>query len=259
MPHITGDRIGDRKHGLIPRAPQELIERLNRAESPKGKKKLPEEHDTTSVHDSDDFWTINNVSYRNGVYQVDFSKSLIGSGNEKKQDDWADYSEQARKRNGFYTGDMPLHHAIFASLYSQRDSPQSEEARKFIQKSMREYFMTTLTRILYQPKGKDKIIHDYKTSDEHSLEENISGPDREIKNSDSPALKALLGTDDIQKISEIYKWLNQTPTCLWRIKKPSDVEERIAVFIADSIRVYLNCNRYPDVLDRSFGVRARKN
>ena len=259
MPHITGDRIGDRKHGLIPRAPQELIERLNRAESPKGKKKLPEEHDTTSVHDSDDFWTINNVSYRNGVYQVDFSKSLIGSGNEKKQDDWADYSEQARKRNGFYTGDMPLHHAIFASLYSQRDSPQSEEARKFIQKSMRDSYPLTLTRIKYQPKGKDKIIHNYKTSDEYNLEENISGPDREIESSDSPALKALLGSDDVQKISEIYKWLNQTPTWFWRIEKPSDVEERIARFIADFVGVYLNWNRNPDALYRSFGVRARKN
>jgi len=210
------------------------------------------------IQSTQDLWTIGNVHYRDELYTADLSKSLLDSGSGKTQDDWALYSEQARKSNGFYTGDMPLQHSIFTALYSQRTNSQSEEIRKFIQENMRRLGMASLTRIKYQPSGKDKIIHNCKTSDEYSLDENISGPDREIEQSDSLALKALLGTDDIQEIKNVYQWLNNTPTWLWRIEKPSKIEERIAWFDAGSVRVGLYCDWNPVGLFHSFGVRARK-
>ena len=56
----------------------------------------------------------------------------------------------------------------------------------------------TLTRIAYQSLGKDKIIHNYETPLQYSLKEDIEKKDRFIQPEDSKALKAILGTGDIE-------------------------------------------------------------
>ena len=244
-----------------------LAERLNREAELKERRerKKPEENKKAEepiqvIPNAGDFWTIPNVNYRNGIFTVEFSKSLLDSGNAKTQDDWAAYSEQARKSNGFYTGDMPLYHSLFDALHSQKDNPQSEEARQFIQESIKEKYISTLTIIQYQPKGKDKIIHDYKTSDQYSIDEVIVGEDRFMKKADDKALIALTGFKS-EKLNEIYQWINGTNGYIWRLNsKPVKVDERVARFYAFSDWVVLGCDRDPDVLCRSFGVRlARKN
>ena len=78
---------------------------------------------------SDDFWTISNVGYRNKTESYDLSKTLLPAMN---QGDASKYSQ-----DNFHTPDMPLYHAIFKSLYDQRNAPESETARKFLQEEMR--------------------------------------------------------------------------------------------------------------------------
>jgi hypothetical protein len=201
-----------------------------------------------------DSWKISGVNYRNGVYVVDLAKELLPA---KTQDEHAQHREQAK--GDFYTADMPLYHALFTSLYNQKNNPQTEEIRAFIQKSMRANWLMTLTRIAYQPKGNDKIIHNCNTKEQYELQENIVGPDRKIVKEDSSALKALLGTDNIDEIKEVYNYINKTPTYIWRVNsKQKNVVERIARFNADSGRALLGCYRYPDYSNSALGVRASR-
>ena len=198
-----------------------------------------------------DSWKISNVNYRNGIYAVELAKELLPA---KTQDEHAQHREQAK--GDFYTADMPLYHSLFTALYQQRNSPQAEEIRAFIQKSMREKWLATLTRIAYQPKGNDKIIHNYSTKEQYELQGNIVGPDREIVREDSLALKALLGMDNIDEIKEVYNYINQTPTYIWRVNsKQKNVDERIARFSAGSVGASLSCGRYPDNADSALGLR----
>jgi hypothetical protein len=202
-----------------------------------------------------DYWRVQ-VNYRNGICTADLSKSLLDNGNAKTQEQWAEYRKIAEPKGEFYTGDMPLYHAIFTALFKQKDRPESEEARVIIQKQMRKKWLMTLTRIAYQPNGKDKIIHNFGTNQKYELDEKIVGPDRILEFGDGSALTALLGDGNINQIKSIYNWINGTDTYLWRINsKPKSVDERVARFRANSNWASLNCGGLPAVSDASLGVR----
>jgi hypothetical protein len=255
--------------GNIPRETKydpDLARRLNEeceGDKPKKPKENQKEKQTIQqdpqIISSEDYWTISGVNYRKGIYSVNLMKSLLDGGNKKTQYDWAEYSRTAQENNLPYTADMPLHHSVIKTAYEQRDHPDfkqtAEEIRQFIHKTFREGWPTTLTRIAYQPNGKDKIIHNYSMPNEYSLDELIVGPDREIEGRDKNALKAILGTDNLKEIQDIYQWLNQTPTWIWRVDdKPINIDERVAWFGAGSNRTVLGCDRYPSDQDSSLGV-----
>ena len=240
----------------------ELVKRLEQAPpSKKPAKKGNPLNIPANINSTADYWNIEGVNYKNKFYSVQLAKSLLDNGNAKTQAQWAEYSVLAKQNGSFYTGDMPLYHAVFTSLFKQKDNSKSkkeiEEARAFIQKQMREKYLMTLTRIPYQPIGKDKIIHNYRTNEEYELNEDIVGPDREIITGDKKALTAILGTDDIDEIKSVYKWINQTPAWIWRVNsKPKNINERVAWFVAGTGRAVLNCDRVPDYSDASLGVRV---
>jgi hypothetical protein len=213
---------------------------------------------SVNINSNQDFWTISGVNYRNGIYDVDLAKSLLNSGKSNNQEDWADYSEIARMSGDFHVGDMPLYHAVFTSLFNQKDKPESEEARAFIQKQMREKYLMTLTRIAYQPKGKDKVIHNFGTTQKYELEEKIVGKDRIIESGDNLALTVLLGDSDIDRIKSVYNWINWTDTYIYRLNsKPSSVDESVAGFVANSDGADLSCYWGPADSGSSLGVRLR--
>ncbi|MFA5174463.1 MAG: hypothetical protein WC438_04755 [Candidatus Pacearchaeota archaeon] len=271
------NQIGDRGDWKRIHYDKDLIARINReaeeeSRRDKGNKaktnNLPKQEATIpenanpnqSIINAGDYWTIPNVSYRNGIHTFDLSKTLLENGQAKTQEQWAEYRKIAQPKAEFYTGDMPLYHAVFTALFEQKDNPQfkqiAEEARQFIQNSMRQKCPITLTRIAYQPRGKDKIIHNYKTNEQYELEEKIIGPDRLIESGDCLALKSLLGNGDINKINSVYQWINQTNAYLWRLnEKPKNVDERVARFDASSGGVNLYCYWGPEYADASLGVR----
>jgi len=225
----------------------------------------PEIPEDSSLEDSVDFWRVNNVNYRNGIYTVDLAKTLLDNGNTKKQNEWAEYSVNAKKNNGFYTGDFPLYHALFTELYKLRENPGmrdiAEEARSFLQEMFEQHWLMTLTRIKYKKNGKDVVAHNFNTSREYQIEENIIGPDEWVKDtSNKDVYRAILGDDDINRINEVYKWITGKNAYLWRVNSKSDTE-RVARFYAVSLRADLDCCGVPSFSDSSLGVRpsAPKN
>jgi hypothetical protein len=211
----------------------------------------------TGIQANSDFWKIPGVNDRGKIGTYGLSKTLLDNGSSKTQDEWASYSEQAKQRQDFYLGDMPLYHSISTALFKQPESQNREEARVFIQKNMREKYLMTLTRVAYQPKGKDKIIHNFGISEQYLLDELIVGEDRVIETKDSKALTVLLGTGDISEINSVYQWLNQTNAYIWRLNnKPKQVDERVAWFDAGSGGAGLDCGGGPADTGAGLGVRA---
>ena len=238
----------------------ELIERLNKetkGKKPEAKKVAPKSPDF-SLKDKTDFYEIKGVHYNNGICRVNLSKTLLPS---RTQEEHAEHRMNA-KPNEFYLADISLYYALFTELFSNRDSPYKpkiEEARQFIKKSMLEHWLTTLTRVQYNPNGNDMIIHNYGQKDRR--EDNLNtfiGPNGEItkiSNAEKPLQLLLNTSQDVNEINSIYSWLADVNAYLYRLNStPSKTDERVAGLCADSGRVYLDCLRGPSNLDGGFGV-----
>ena len=160
----------------------------------------------SSIEDKADFQRVDNVLYRNTPCSVDLAKALLDSGNKKTQDEWAEYSRQAKQQNRVYTGNFQLYHALFSQLHNLREVPAmrdiAEEARQFISSQMLQKYLTTLTRLQYKATGDDIIIHDYGMPDEFKLRGNIVGKDGLITDVNTNAqgmLELLTGENNIAK------------------------------------------------------------
>ena len=215
----------------------------------------------SAIEDKTDFWRIDNVPYGNRVSSVGLAKTLLDSGNAKTQDEWAEYSRQARQSNGFYAGSFPLYYSLFSHLHDLRENPSmrntAEEARQFISKQMFEKYLMTLTRLQYKASGNDIIVHNYGMPDQSQAGGNLTGKDGWITNADTDAqgmLELLTGEKDVNRINEIYKWITGKESYLWRVNSKQDTE-RVARFRANSYRAILICGRGPRDSGASLGVK----
>ena len=214
------------------------------------------------VHTSKDFWTITGANYRGKSVTVDLLKSLLDKGNARIQDQWVEYSKQAKTRKDFYVGDFPLYHAVFRALYQNKDSltdkTRVEEARTFLEKQFNEKWLMTLTRVRHMPKVRDTVIHNFGMPDKIEILEDFVGGDEWVKDTITPQVyNTLLGNNNIQEIQDIYKWITKKPAYLYRVNsKPHAVSERIARFGAGSGWAYLSCNGDPAYTYSSLGVRV---
>ncbi len=213
--------------------------------------------------DTATYWTIPNVQYRNGVYTVDLGKELLANGASKTQDQWSQFSQEAQARKECYVADFPLYHALFTTLFRMNDplqQPMKEEIRTFLKEKFNEHWLMTLTRIQYTPSGKDKVIHNHNLPDQYEVEENMVGPDGFIKTiAAQQAYHALLGTDNIHEINEVYRWITGKDTYIWRLNnKPKALDERVSWFGAFSVWSFLVCGRVPVYSSSGLGVRVAR-
>ena len=207
-----------------------------------------------------DFWTIENVIYRNKICKVDLLKTLLDNRNRKPQDGWVEFSKQAQKNNDFYVGDMPLYHSVFTQLYRLKDKPKTNEIRSFLNEQFRKRGLITLTRIKYRPDGFDKIVNNYNMPDEYLIEDNFIGKDEEVICSKNRInYKSLLDSDNLLEINSIYYWITWKNVRLFRAnKKPKKEDERIAWFGGNFNGIYLNCCRFPSFNLSGLGIRIVK-
>ena len=210
-----------------------------------------------------DYWTIKGVGYRGNEVDVNLSKTLLDNGSNKTQDEWAKYSTEAKKRKEFYTPDFPLYYSVLKAVKLGQSLNQkgANEIRSTVKKFARENWLMALTRINYNQNTPDKIIHNYKQgNEEYSVDTNFIGQDGNISNlNPTKELSALLGTDNVKEIGDVFQWLNETPTYLWRLNsRPDKQDERVARFGASSDRASLNCYRDPSDSYSSLGVRLAR-
>ena len=248
---------------------QALIKRLAKEEEERAKANqqnnsnnqnnpVPATNPSLAINKTTDFWEVDGVEYRNGIYKVRLAKALLENGTAKTQDNWAEYAIKAKEKNEFYTPDMPLSHSLFTAL-SKLKTDEAEEAREFIKTQMRAKYPITLTRIAYNPSGKDKVIHNYGIPNEkYEFDSDFVGENGFIAGI-SPAqyLEDLIGTNNVTEINKVYQSINGTDARIWRVNsKPNNADERVAGFSAYSDGVDLYCDRGPQGADASFGVFA---
>src|SRR3989344_6044236 len=253
-----------------------LAERLNR-EAELEKKRKPKQQVITqtaspeeilhlskdfSLDELTDFYRINGISYRNEIYTVYLSKTLLES---RTQDQYANQRKKAVS-DEFTVADMPLYYAVKHSLYQNRDNKDYKEkvleVRDFIKQKMLEKYLMTLSRVRYNPQGKDIVIHDCDQASQYEIPADFMGNDNfilKISNMKEP-LNALLGVNhDVDKINDVYKWLTDMDTYIFRVNStPSKIDERVVGFIAGSVRSGLDCIRDPQFSGSALGVRRKK-
>ena len=238
----------------------EIANRLGRNDLPElppiGEENVPLEE--FSLEDLTDFYRISGINYNKGIYSIDLSRSLLEA---KTQDGHVEAAIEARKNNQFLFPSYPLQHSIISALEQNKDNPnfkeKIEEIRLFIKKTALKSWLMTSTRIKYRENGKDSVIHNYNLPDQYEIQENFVDPDGFITKPETkaqPALKALLGVDDLQEINNVYKWLTEKDTYLVRVNSKVDTE-RVARFVAGSDRVILDCYRNALYSVPAFGVR----
>jgi hypothetical protein len=215
-----------------------------------------------SLESLTDCWRVSGVEYRDGIYVVDLGKVLLDGGSAKTQDDWVEYSRQAIEKGEFHVGDFPLYHALFTTLFRNRENNQHkaniEETRAFLKDKFFKHRLTTLTRIKYTTLGKDKVTHNYGLRDQYEVQEDIVGSNEWVKDSQNPRVyDAILGTDNIAEIQSVYNWITEKNARLWRVNPvPSNIDERAAGFDAGSDRAILGCVRDPQYSVSVLGVFA---
>ncbi len=218
------------------------------------------------IEEPNQFWTVHQVPYRGKRKPVDLLKVPLDHGKRRTQDSWSEFSKDARSRNEFYVGDVPLYHALFSTLYKHRKGPQHkmiEGVRTFLQQQFCDHWLTTLTRVTYMPSGKDKVTHNYGQADRYTVLESMVGPDERVKDArNSRAYKALFGTDNVGVIHDIYQWITNTffariSNLLFDGSKPEKKLETVARFVADADLALLDCGGDPQCSYSALGVRVR--
>jgi len=162
---------------------------------------------------------------------------------------------------GFRAMSMEGYMDVLSALYDLRNTGNdAKNAMLFVRDAMRSNFPNTLTRIRYAPKGKDTVIHGYKTPEQKKRRVTFVGEDGDITKVLSAEQSLALTGRKPEEAAEIIRYINETPAFIWRLNsKPQSIDERVAGFIAGSGGASLDCDR--DVSDRvaSLGVRvARK-
>jgi len=195
--------------------------------------------------ESEKRFLIPEVSYRGETADYRLFEEMTTSMN---QNTLAEFYETEKAKGNPHPTDMPLIQAICTRAHTLKDENLeiSKKLRSFLKNSFRRY-PNTLTRIIYNTSGKDRIIHNYGTLDEYSLDGKVVGPDNWIDEiSDKSVLEKLLGTSNIEQINEVSQWLNGTNTYLWRLNsKPKTKDERVARFGAGDSTFSLGCGRDP--------------
>lgn len=205
-------------------------------------------------------WTINGVRYRDITTSVDLSQKLLPS---MTQDKLAKYTKE--NKDNFHGASFPFYHVLFTTLYNHKENKEYkkgvEEVRYFINESMLNHYLNTLTRLKYNSSGKDLIIHDYKQPNQKIVKlDSMVGEDgsiTEIKNIEN-LLKVLLGTkQSVEEINSVYNWLTGSNAYLFRINETPDQSlETVSGFSASSNRAYLGCYRNPTDSDSGLGSRG---
>jgi len=222
------------------------------------KEKGNEPKTETRIETLGDYWRIEGVNYRGKIGNYDLSKQFL----KGTQDQLIAHTLNARQNNDFGIESIAFHQSLFTTLYNGRNNPQTEEIRKFIDDEMKPRWLLTSTRIRYNPKGKDLVIHNYNMPDKEEIPINFVGGDEWVKDSKTPIIyQSLLGTSDLKQINEVYQWLNKVPAYLWRLNsKPENVVESVAGLDANSNGVILSCDGGAGSASASLGVRrAREN
>jgi len=161
---------------------------------------------------------------------------------------------------GFRAMSMKGYMDVLSALYELRNTgSDAKSAMLFVRNAMRTSFPSTLTRVKYNLKGKDTIIHGYKTPEQEKIRIDFIGENGDITQVLSLEQSLALTGRKPEETAEIMRYINETPAFVWRLNsKPQSVDERVAWFCAGSVWAGFGCGRSGSDRSASLGVRVRQ-
>ena len=150
------------------------------------------------------------------------------------------YESEKQKRNP-----LPLNSPQTFELLDDAVNSGNNDLMNHLHKILRNCWVSTTSRAVYNPVEQDKAIHNYGTSDAYTITGNIVGGNGFIDSIDDPdALELLLETKDVKEINKVSNAINQTPMYFWRLNsKPPQKVERVVWFYANVGRLLLFVDR----------------
>ncbi|MBI4095923.1 MAG: hypothetical protein HY438_03625 [DPANN group archaeon] len=197
------------------------------------------------------FWRIHGVQYGGKSLTVELLDGLLPAMTQ------AEAGAHAKANPDKFTAqDLPMYFGILRALEQQQTEWDVSAPVAFLRKSMQDNYLMTLTGIAYMPKGEDVVIHGVGTEKPYQKKVDVAGLSRQITQEDSACLEALVGTGNVGAVDKVFRFINGTPTYLFRVNyKPPAVERRVARFDAYADVVGLDCDGDPQDPVTSLGVR----
>jgi hypothetical protein len=212
-----------------------------------------------------DRYVMGPIKYHDGLYRVAWSKTLLDGGARKTQGGWVKFLQSGE----WQLGSGPLQIALLSTLYNERDGKYKslvEEIKNTVKddydaRSSSNRAMTG-TRIIYSPTGLDKVIHEYGTLDEYTVDARIVSTNGWLTPGCGfeESVAALVGTKDLAHLNKVTQWLHEKNAYLWRVNNaPSSEDERALVLGVDGgVRFNINANSNIIINRPARGVAMRK-
>ena len=147
---------------------------------------------------------------------------------------------------------VPEYLSLCAYLEKFKDRPVQdqkklfEEARAWLGKMFKDYWLMTGTRADYHPDGSGDVIQGVGRDDSSMIKVSaLVGPNRWIKEGrdGDEVIAALCGMGDIAYVNQSFKDVSGKDSYLWRMNNnPSVKQERPVVLGDDDGRFYVNAN-----------------
>ena len=143
-------------------------------------------------------WIISGVSYKGEIRTYEIIGEMIK----------ASAHDESAKRKGLEIPSLPLLISLGARTYEIRnENPEAFKSLVRFPEIRSRIFMGTSTRVIYEHKGKGKIIHDYGTPREETIMEEVIDPRYWVPDIRKKLLESLLGTSDVSRIEKSFVWM----------------------------------------------------
>ncbi|MDP3734254.1 MAG: hypothetical protein Q8R37_03415 [Nanoarchaeota archaeon] len=200
------------------------------------------------IDDSYDTFCLHNIYLNDNLYMVYWRNNMLDDEGEHRQDDWIELTrnEEWKLPSGL------VYYASLAALHYNQNHPDKKQKNLIVQcremhaQDFEERWMMTSTRIIYTPHGKDTIIHDYGSLQPQEINVDLIGESGKFIHKNSGLeneIKALLGTNDLEEVEQVYKALTGREPRLWRLdSRRKETLEQVLVLGIGFLDGYFDIN-----------------
>ncbi|MBR9692739.1 hypothetical protein GOV07_02285 [Candidatus Woesearchaeota archaeon] len=175
-------------------------------------------------------YQLHNLRMPEGPVSLELSASLLDNGTYLNQAGWQEALQESPWR--LITG--LEYWGLMENLFDNQGDEHVKTVRKLLADDFKQHWMMTGTQIIYTPNGLDRVVHGIDQDNPLVVEADITGQEGYLNDYMRAATKALLGTDDIDKVKEVYGWLNNKKPYLWRFNKKPTQEVKRALVLGGS-------------------------
>lgn len=207
---------------------------------------------------------VRNEPVRNLRVNITLSKNMLDREMPHTQEDWA----RIAKKEGYELPDSLTIYSILRALYlnfKAKHIQQTEiiQIRNILLQYFKKYVLTS-TRIIYNEKEPDNVIHNWNTKKQTTITTEMRQGEpvlgTTVRNWQLTAAplqtKAILGTEDMNEANEVLKWATNTKINpnMWLLLLPKQKDEWVLV-LGVSIDGLFNIDEFGvDNIRRAFGV-----